>query len=43
MTGETYDGHVHTCLSDGAADQTPEEVCRQAVQKAIGQTKAQAI
>ena len=30
MTGETYDGHVHTCLSDADPDQTPREVCRQA-------------
>ena len=31
----SFDFHVHTCLSDGAAEQTPEEVCRQAAEAGL--------
>lgn len=31
----TFDFHVHTCLSDGDPDQSPETVCRQAVESDI--------
>lgn len=33
---DTFDGHVHTCISDAAASQTPREVCRAAAEAGLG-------
>ena len=33
---DTFDAHVHTCLSDAAPEQTPEEVCRAAKAAGLG-------
>lgn len=33
---DTFDAHVHTCCSDAAPDQTPEEVCRAAREAGLG-------
>lgn len=36
IMNDTFDAHVHTCCSDAAPDQTPEEVCRAAWEAGLG-------
>lgn len=33
---DTFDAHVHTCISDADASQTPYEVCKAAAKAGLG-------